>query len=267
MSGGAVGVDTAGNLYFTTGNGTFDASSPITPNNDYGDTVLKLAGGSNVTDWFTPFNQGGLNAGDVDLGSSGVVLLPDRTSAPQHLLVSGGKQGVLYLLNRDGMGNYCNSCARDTNAVQSFQAFSAFFGTPAFWQNARCFAGSGDNLRQFSFDASSGLFNSAAASQSAHVFPFPGATPAVSSQGTTHGIVWAIDSSQYGPPSALGSGPAVLHADDASNLGNELWNSSQVSGKRDQAGPTVKFTVPTVANGRVYIGTRAEVDVYGLLPN
>jgi hypothetical protein len=172
MSGGAVGVDTAGNLYFTTGNGTFDASSPTTPNNDYGDTVLKLAGGSNVTDWFTPFNQGGLNAGDVDLGSSGVVLLPDRTSAPQHLLVSGGKQGVLYLLNRDGMGNYCNSCARDTNAVQSFQAFSAFFGTPAFWQNARYFAGSGDNLRQFSFDASSGLFNSAAASQSAHVFRF-----------------------------------------------------------------------------------------------
>lgn len=267
MSGGAVAVDSAGNIYFNTGNGTFDANSATAPNNDYGDSVLKLSNGATVSDWFTPFNQGALNAGDVDLGSSGVVLLPDRASAPQHLVISGGKQGVLYLLNRDLMGHYCNGCAGDTNALQTFPAVTAFFGTPAFFQNSLYFAGAGDTLRQFSFDANTALFNTATTSQSAHVFQFPGATPSVSAQGASNAIVWAIDSSQYGPPSSFGSGPAVLHAYDATNVATELWNSSQASGNRDQAGAAVKFTVPTVANGHVYIGTRTEVDVYGLLPN
>jgi hypothetical protein len=165
------------------------------------------------------------------------------------------------------MGHYCSGCASDTNAVQSFQAFTAFFGTPAFWQNSLYFAGSGDNLRQFSFDTSTGQFKVAYASQSAQVFNFPGATPSVSSQGTSNGIVWAIDSSQYGVPSAFGSGPAVLHAYDSENLASEFWNSTKASGSRDQAGPAVKFAVPTVANGKVYLGTRTEVEVFGLLPN
>jgi hypothetical protein len=267
MAGGAVAADTSNNLYFNTGNGTFDADSATAPNTDYGDTVLKLSNGVTVPDWFTPYNQAYLDSVDLDLGSSGVLLLPDQASAPQHLLVSGGKEGVMYLLNRDGMGHYCSGCASDTNAVQSFQAFTAFFGTPAFWQNSLYFAGSGDNLRQFSFDTSTGQFKVAYASQSAQVFNFPGATPSVSSQGTSNGIVWAIDSSQYGVPSAFGSGPAVLHAYDSENLASEFWNSTKASGSRDQAGPAVKFAVPTVANGKVYLGTRTEVEVFGLLPN
>jgi len=120
------------------------------------------------------------------------------------------------------MGRYCNMCASDTNAVQTFRAFSAFFGTPAFWQNALYFAGGGDPRRRFSVDASSGLFNTGATSESAHVFQFWGSTPSVSSPGTSSGIVWAIDSSPYGPPSSFGSAPALLHAYDATNLAKRV---------------------------------------------
>jgi hypothetical protein len=267
MAGGAPAVDGGGNLYFTTGNGTFDANSVLPPNHDYGDTVVRLNNGTTVADWFTPYNQALLEMVDLDLGSSGVVLLPDRATSPQHLLVSGGKQGVLYLLDRDAMGHYCSGCASDTNARQTFPAFAAFFGTPAFWENGLYFAGSGDNLKLLTFDPGSGLFNLSPTSQSLQVFNFPGATPSISSQGTTNGVVWAIDSSRYGVPSSSGSGAAILHAYRATNLATELWNSSQAGANRDQAGLAVKFTVPTVANGRVYIGTRTEVDVYGLLPN
>jgi hypothetical protein len=111
------------------------------------------------------------------------------------------------------------------------------------------------------------MFATAASSNSATSFPFPGPTPSLSSQGAADGVLWAIDSSHYGVPSAFGIGPAVLHAYDATNLGTELWNSSQAANSRDTAGNAVKFTVPTVSNGKVYIGTRTEVDVYGLLPN
>jgi hypothetical protein len=89
----------------------------------------------------------------------------------------------------------------------------------------------------------------------------------VSAQGASGGVLWAIDSSGYGVPSQFGTGPAILHAYDAANLSSELWNSSQAANSRDTAGNAVKFTVPTVANGKVYIGTRTEIDVYGLLPN
>jgi len=96
-------------------------------------------------------------------------------------------------------------------------------------------------------------------------FNFPGPTPSISADGTANGIVWAIDSSQYGPPAQGTAGPAVVYAYDATNLANELWNSSD-AGSRDVAGNAVKFTVPTIANGKLYVGTQTELDVYGLLP-
>jgi hypothetical protein len=274
MAGGAPAADAGGNLYVATGNGTFDGNLPLSPNDDFGDSVLKIntADRLSLADWFTPFNQDNLNNIDADLGSSGVVVLPDQASAPVHLLVSGGKAGTIYLLNRDTMGKYCGpSCSIDTNILQSFPAFVGVFGTPAFWQNGLYLAGSvqfvGDNLKLFAFNPATGHFSTTPSSQSAHVFIFPGASPSVSSQGTLNGIVWAIDSSQYGVPSPSGSGPAVLYAFDATNLANELWNSSQAAGNRDRAGDAVKFSVPTIANGRVYIGTRTEIDIYGPLPN
>lgn len=269
MAGGAPAVDTSNNLYLSTGNGTFDGNVGVPPNNDFGDSVLKIGTLStlSVDDWFTPYNQNFLNAVDLDVASAGVVVLPDQTSGTPHLLVAGGKEGRLYLLDRDAMGGYCGSCnITDTNILQSFLAAPNIFGTPAFWQNKLFLGGTDDSVRSFAFDPANELFNSTATSASATVFPFPGPTPSVSSQGTTHGIVWAIDASRYGVPSSFGSGPAILHAYDASNLATELWNSSQAGSNHDVAGDAVKFTVPTVANGKVYIGTRTEIDVYGLLP-
>jgi hypothetical protein len=270
MAGGAPAVDASGSLYLSTGNGSFDGNSGTPPNDDFGDTVMKIgtSSGLSLVDWFTPFNQAFLDGQDADLGASGVVILPDQTSGPAHLLVAGGKEGRLYLLDRDAMGNYCAACTTtDTNILQSFLAAPAIFGTPAFWQNKLYLGGTADALSLFAFDATTGNFNTVASSQSATSFQFPGPTPSLSAQGASGGVLWAIDSSRYGVPSAFGTGPAILHAYDAANLSSELWNSSLAANNRDTAGNAVKFTVPTVANGKVYMGTRTEIDVFGLFPN
>jgi hypothetical protein len=264
MGGGAPAVDGGGNLYVLTGNGNFNPGS-----NDFGDSALKLSPTLSVSDRFTPYNQATLEANDADFASSGLLLLPDQATGPAHLLIASGKEGRIYLIDRDSMGGFCASCSTtDTNIVQSFFATNNF-GTPAFWNNALYFAGvdfasSGDFLKRFPFTAGTGLATSFA-SRSAIRYRFPGANPSVSSNGTSEGIVWAIDASQYGPPAQGAPGPAVLHAYDAMNLVNELWNSSQASANRDQAGNAVKFTAPTIINGKVYMTTRTEVDVYGLL--
>ncbi len=288
--GGAPAVDGLGDIYFSTGNGVFDANSTTVPFNDYGDSILRVrpspgtnSNGVNLSliDWFTPDDQLQLANNDTDLGSGAVVLLPDQNSGPiQHLLVETGKEGVVYLINRDNMGNF--NAAGNNQIVQSFNgpAFG-MWGTPAWWQNNLYFAGAADNLKQFSFDPPSGLFGTSVSSQSPQVFNYTGATPSVSSQGTSNGIVWAIDSSLYGyaspnapgsiacnviPVPAACSGPAVLHAYNAGNVAVEYWNSA-MAGSRDQAGNAVKFVPPTVANGKVYVSTRTEVDAYGLLPH
>lgn len=273
MAGGAPAADVNGNLYVTTGNGTFDADQSTVPNNDYGDSFIKIGTSNGLTslDYFTPDNQGFLNQVDGDLGSGGVVLLPDQTQGPVvHLLAGGGKEGVLYLLDRDNMGHYLPTA--NSQIVQSFTANNGSFSTPAFWQNnlyiAGAVQGATDNLRAYSFNPAAGQFTIAASSISSHSFPFPGATPVVSSSGNSNGIVWVVDASCWGAPSPCGANalPATLYAYDATNLSHELWDSSQAPSLRDQAGNAVKFSVPTVANGKVYIGTRSEVDVYGLLP-
>jgi hypothetical protein len=262
MGGGAPAVDANNNLYVLTGNGTFDNT-----NDNYGDSALRLNPSLGLTDWFTPYNQADLENRDLDLASSGLLLLPDQTSGPAHLLLAAGKEGRVYLIDRDSMGHYCSACTTtDTNVIQSF-FITNNFGTPAFWNNSLYFGGAdfgsgGDFVKQFVFTG--GTFATSAATKSATRFPFPGTMPSVSSGGSNNGIVWAIDASQYGPPSSRGTGPAVLHAYDATNLVTELWNSSQATGGRDQAGYAVKFTAPTIANGKVYLNTRTEVDVYGL---
>jgi hypothetical protein len=207
-----------------------------------------------------------------------------------HLLVQIGKEGVVYLINRDNMGGLQANNCQGTNSqiVQTFVgSTSGFYGTPAFWQDSLYFAGSldntgsGDYLKMFSFDPASGTFATAPASQSVHFYNFPGASPSVSSQGSSNGIVWAIDASAYGyanpnadqgttncfqvPVPAHCTGPAVLHAYDATNLAIEYWNSVMAPNNRDQAGNAVKFVPPTIANGKVYVSTRGEIDVYGIL--
>ena len=277
MSGGAPAADIFNNIYLMTGNGAFDP-----PISDYSDSYLKLSSSLAVSDYFTPHNQLNLNGGDWDVGAGGTALLIDQTSGPvAHLLVGAGKIGTFYVLNRDNMGKYNPS---DAGAVQTWATNSNCFSTPAFWNNTMYHFGTGFGTplppgAQYAFNASTGQFNTTPVKTTPGVFGFPGATPSVSSTGNSNGIVWAIDSSNYGTNDggSLIAGPAVLHAYDASNISTELWNSTQGAG--NTAGNAVKFTVPTVANGKVYIGTRGndtttgsgtvfgQLDVYGLLPN
>ncbi len=287
--GGAPAIDSDNNVFVATGNGIFDQGAGMSMQNDYGDSVLNLGsplGGTTamqVNGWFSPLSEYTLELYDTDLGSGAPVLLPDQTVGPQHLLVQLGKDGVIYLIDRDGMG-FFNSGGNQI--AQSFQAIRGFWGTPAFWHNslyfAGAYAGATDSLKQYSFDPTIGLLNTALASQSSEVFGFPGMSPSVSSTPTgANGIVWGVDAGLYGyatsnaaggincyvsPVPAPCTGPAVLHAYSTTNLANEYWNSALAAGNRDQAGNAVKFVPPTIANGKVYVSTRTEVDVYGLLP-
>ncbi|HEV2305101.1 MAG TPA: chitobiase/beta-hexosaminidase C-terminal domain-containing protein, partial [Candidatus Acidoferrales bacterium] len=271
MSGAGISADSSGNIYVPTGNGTFD-TTPVPPP-DTGDSILKFGTTNqilNLLDYFTPFNQATLSSQDKDLGSGGVLLLPDQSGTYPHLLVQAGKEGRVYVLNRDQLTtnntHYCSGCASDTNIVEETGAGAVghVFDSPAYWNNNIYLWASGSTLKQIPI--SNGLPNFANMVSNSTTFAFPGATPSISSNGTVAGtaILWAIDSSQYGSPGP-GPGPAVLHAYDATNISKELWNSGQAANNRDQAGNAVKFTVPTISNGKVYIGTSAEVDVYGLL--
>ena len=266
MGGAAPAADSSGNIFFATGNGTF------APGDEYGDSIVKLGTPLNnsfpVLDYFTPSNQGTLSGQDVDLGSGGVLLLPDlpQGALHPHLLVQVGKEGKIYLVDRDTgkMGGYCNGCS-DMVVQELASAVGGMWGMTAFWNGTIYAGGTNDHIKAFPFNADgSGLVATSPASMTSAWFGFPGPTASVSANGATNGIVWALDNSRYGPPSGSGTGPTILHAYDASNLANELWNSSQSAS--DQAGNAVKFTVPTVANGKVYVGTASEIDVYGLLP-
>jgi hypothetical protein len=291
MSGGAPSFDPSHNfLYLITGNGVFGAA------NDFGDSFVKLSAADlTVADSFTPFDQAdmggvpvpaGSTLKDNDLGAGGAALLINlpSTSPHQQLLIGGGKgtdfAGKLYVLDPNAMGGAQTTA--DTSAIQSFSFGHALFSTGAFWQNTLYVAGVDGPAMSFPLDPNAGMFPTTPSSQSTAVFNFPGSTPSVSSLAATNGIVWLIDSSAYGVNSThptRAAAPAILRAYSATDLTTELWDSTQAANGRDTAGNAVKFTVPTVANGKVYIGTRGnddslgggstlgELDVYGLLPN
>jgi hypothetical protein len=277
MGGGAPAIDSSGNLYCITGNGTFDAN---TGGSNYGDTILKFstANGLVVADYFTPLDQATRDANDTDFGSGAATILVDQPSSPvPHMVIGGGKDGNMFVLNRDSLGGFSSSTNK---VVQTINIGGRIFATPVFWQNNFYVAGVGP-MQQFVLNVSTGQFGGTAASQSANNFGFPGSTASLSASGTSNAILWALDNTNYCTPLSPGCGPTVLHAYNPGNLATEYWNSTQAASNRDQAGNAVKFTVPTVANGKVYVPTRGnntggagssttvagELDVYGLLPN
>jgi Putative Ig domain len=278
MSGGAPAADSSGHVYLITGNGGFDASSTTAPNNDYGDTFLQFSGSAlKVLSWFTPSDQSEDDANDNDFGSGGAALVLNLSSGTlQHLIVGGGKDATLYLLNGDKMGGL-----GDGAAYQHFSAGSGLYCSPAFWNNTIYVAPIAGSLEAYTFDPTSNMFDTTLAARTSTVFGYPGGTASISAQGATlNGVAWILDNSRFCiGGSAQPCGPAVLHAYNANNLYSELWNSSMVS--TDAAGNAVKFVVPTVANGKVYVGTRGnntggaygstsvsgELDVYGFKPN
>jgi PQQ enzyme repeat len=259
--GSGLAADSGGSIYGATGNGYFDVDKGGI---DYGDSVLRLTWSSagktfTVADYFTPSDQLSLDHNDTDLGSGGVLLLPDQpgTKYP-HLLLQAGKEGTIDLVSRDNMGHFHSG--NDSQIVQTLPyAIGGIWGAPAFWNNNAYFGGQWDFLKAFSFDPNAQLLSLSYTSRSPESSHYPGPTPSVSANGNADGIVWIIESDTYG------GGAAVLRAYDATNLANELYNSAQNSG-RDGAGLAVKFTVPTIADGHVFVGAENEVDMYGLLP-
>jgi hypothetical protein len=271
MAGEAPAVDSSGNLYLSTGNGEFDANSTSPPNNDYGDTLLQLTSSLGVNQYFTPSDELTLYQTDGDFGSGGAAVLADLPAGNTvtHALVCGGKDGSLYVLNRDLLGGM-----GDVFAVQKISLGHGIFSTAALWNNNLFVAPASGALNAYQLSPSTVQFG--LTSVSAHTYKWPGATPSVSASAAQNGLVWALDNSSYCTKQSSSCGPTVLHAYDATDLATELWNSSTNPG--DAAGFAVKFTVPTIANGRVYVGTRGnniggvdsatstpgELEIYGL---
>ena len=249
-SGGGPSADTAGNIFAITGNGTFDVDTGGT---DYGDSMLKLAAATlAVSDYFTPDNQNTLDTDDLDLGSGTAVILPTQTGQFPNELVSAGKQGTIYLVDRDNMGKFN---ATSNNVIQMLTGSAGgYLASPAYWNSGVYYSGVNDFVGMYTLTA--GLLSTAPVSKSPTTYRL-GSNPSVSANGTSNGILWAVD---VVAPNTEG----VLHAYDATNLAKELYNSAQNS-TRDSLGIAVKFAPPTIAKGRVYVGTSNALVVYALL--
>ena len=261
MSGGGPAVDAAGNVYLLTANGVFETTLDANgfPNQgDFGNSFLKLstAGGTlAVSDYFTMFNEPDESNRDQDLGSGGILLLPDLQDSGgtvRHLAVGAGKDGNLYVVSRDSMGRF-NSSANQNWQQLSGALAPGVWSTPAYFNGALYFGPNGSALLRFAINAAR-ISTSPTSSSSAH-FTYPGTSPAISANGTSNAILWAHENTS----------PAVLHAYDAGNLANELYNSAQAANGRDQFGAGNKFITPVIADGKVLIGTLSGVAVFGLL--
>ncbi len=261
MSGGGPAADAAGNIYVLTANGAFETT--LDPNGfpnqgDYGNSFLKLStsGGTlAVSDYFTMYNEVTESGSDQDLGSGGIMLLPDVTDSGgvvRRLAVGAGKDGNLYVVTRDSMGHFNGS----TNQI--WQELPAALGggiwsTPAYFNGVIYYGPDAGALTAFALKAA--RLSATPASSTATSFTYPGTSPAISANGTNNGILWAHENTS----------PAVLHAYDAGNLAHELYNSSQAANGRDSFGPGNKFITPMIADGKVFVGTQSGVALFGLL--
>ncbi len=248
MGSAAPAVDEEGNIYLTTGNGTMDGTA------NFGEAAVKLSPGLQVLDYFAPYNYATYNASDVDLGSGAVMVVPDQPGSQPHELIACGKPTPVYVLDRDNLGqvgtasdnviqrldNQVGAFAASTNSVQ------ACFTGPAMWGQNVYFGGKYDVLKMFTLDPNTGLLSSTPVSQGTLAYGYPGADPVVSANGSTNGIVWSIDTKTD-----------ALIANDATNLGNTLYSGSLTA-------PAIRWTVPTVVNGHVYVGEQGKVFGFGL---
>jgi PQQ-like domain len=261
MSGGGPAADSSGNVYLLTANGAFETTldaNGFPSGGDYGNSFLKLstAGGAlTVADYFTMSNEVSESAEDADLGSGGILLLPDLTDSGgtvRHLAVGAGKDTNLYVVDRDSMGKF-NSNSNNIWQQLSGALPGGIWSTPAYFNGVVYYGNSYGAL--VAFPVSAARLAGTPSSSSPTKYTYPGTSPAVSANGTGNGIVWAHENSS----------PAVLHAYDASNLTHELYNSSQAANGRDQFGPGNKFITPAIADGKVFVGTQSGVAVFGLL--
>jgi len=263
MAGDGPAADSSGNIYFLDANGTFDDTlngSGFPEHGDYGNAFIKISTAGNslsVADYFTMFNTDSESNSDEDLGSGGEMLLPDLQDAQAntwHLGVGAGKDGHIYVVNRDLMGKFnTNNDSAIYQEIDSNGLGGGVWSMPAYFNNVVYYGAVGDHLRAFSI--ANAKLKAPASSLSAESFGYPGTTPSISANGTSAGIVWAVEN----------NGGGVLHAYDATNLATELYNSNQAANNRDHFSDN-KFITPMIANGKVYVGTPNGVAVFGLLP-
>jgi hypothetical protein len=262
MSGGGLSSDDNGNVFAGIANGTFDADSNGI---DYGDSAVEMtltSSGLAVEDYFTPGDQSTLEESDKDMGMSAVTLLPPQTGPVANLMVTSDKSGTIYLINRDKMGGYTTP---DDSSLQDFSNGGDFIhGGFVFFNNTIYSGPDRAALEAFTLNTGTGLLSTTPQSVTTTVFGcstcyVSGPTPSISANGTANAIVWALDNSNYN------NDPSILHAYNAANLATEYYNSAQAANNRDASFIAVKFTTPTIASGRVYVGGQDGVAVYGLL--
>jgi hypothetical protein len=247
-------ADPQGNIIVATGNGRFDVDRG---RRDYGDSLLKLDAQSlKLADYFTPFNADDLDRDDADLGSGGPILLPDQPGPHPHLAVIAGKSGTIFLIDRDHMGHYQSQS--NSNALQAIHNLGGVYAAPAWWNNTLYVLSCGQEDSIQTFSLAQGKLTRTATSGDGMVGLCT--TPTISANGTKDGILWILHSKAWNGPDA----PAQLYAYDAANINRKLYDTDQNSA-RDRPGQALRFNIPIVVNGHVYIGTKKQVDVYGLL--
>jgi hypothetical protein len=261
MAGGGPAVDASGNIYLLSANGAFETTldaKGFPSSQDYGNSFLKISNagaGLSVLDYFTMSNEVAESNADQDLGSGGEMLLPDlmdSTNTVRHLMVGAGKDGNIYVVDRDSMGKFT---ANSNNNYQTLTGVlpGGIWSTPAYFNGTVYYSDVSGTLKAFAI--SSAKLGGTPQSQSATQFTYPGTAPSVSANGTANAIVWAHEN----------TAPAVLHAYDATNLAHELYNSNQAPANRDQFGTGNKYITPAIADGKVFVGTTSAVAVFGLL--
>jgi hypothetical protein len=261
-AGAGLAADTSGYIYFLDANGTFDTtlnSSGFPISGDYGNAFVKLSatgGKLTVTDYFTMSNTTDESNGDVDLGSGGALVLPDMTDSggtTQHLAIGAGKDSNIYLVSRDNMGKFNPN--DDSAIYQELDGAlpGGIWSMPAYFNGQVYFGAVGGPIRAFQFNQA--VLATTPVSATGTQFPYPGATPSISANGTANGILWAVENAPT----------AVLHAYSAGNLATELYNTNQAAKGRDHFGAGNKFMTPTIAKGKVYVGTPNGVAAFGLL--
>ncbi len=259
MAGAGIAADSAGAIYLISGNGTFDETldaNGFPANGDFGNGFLKVStsGGLAVADYFATFDTTSLSNADADFGSGGLAVLPDLVDADgrtRHLAVGAGKDAKIYVVDRDAMGKFSNTANNNYQTISGALG-GGVFAKPAWFNGTLYYGAVGDRIK--AFPVTNARFATTPSSQTTTSFTYPGATPSISSNGNTNGIVWAVEN----------AGTAVLHAYDATNLARELYNSNQAANGSDQFGGGNKFIAAVIVSGRVYVGTPTGVAAFGL---
>lgn len=267
MGGSSPAVDRDGSLLISLGNGDFDVDRG---GKDYGECVIRVTpkAGSQpwdrlaITDYFCPTNFEALNKKDNDLGSGGPLLLPDQPGAHPHELIVSGKEGMVYVLDRDHLGGINNPPDGPDNVVEEVpkneimldrgRVTASSINTAAYWNGFVYYTGHQRPIMQIPI--SGGLLAHAPLHLGNRKFDFPFPTPQISADGNQDAIVWVQSSGPNG----------ALFAYDASDVTRELWNST-MAGSRDQYGPTVKFAMPVIANGKVFVAGQTTFAAFGHL--